>query len=423
MARGLNSIHDRMSKITDMSAPAPAALWTLAFRPFFLAASVWAAIGILLWVATLLTARTVPSRFDPLTWHIHEMLFGFVPAAIAGFLFTAIATWTARPPLKGPILALLLCLWMLGRLTTLFSARLPWGISASVDPAFELAVCVLAAREIVLARNWRNIAMPLPVAVLGFANLLMYLSLAGLSVPPALGWRLGLSAVIVLVAAVGRRIIPLFTQNWLALRGTPQPLTRVRLLDRLAMAALHAGLLGWALFPGSKIVGALLLAAAILMAQYFARWRGAATLAEPLLAILHVGYGWLILGAGMLGGSVLFPAELPLPAAIHVLTIGAIGTMVLAVMTRVSLGHTGRPLHAGRATVAIYLLISAAVVCRLAAAFATSAYLPYFSLIVASAVCWIASFIVFAAGYGPLLWAPRLQPAASAGLPGVRIRN
>lgn len=414
----LNSL-PQMSKMAEKSTPARAALWSLAFRPFFLAASLWAAIGILLWVVTLLTARTAPSRFDPLTWHIHEMLFGFVPAAIAGFLFTAIATWTARPPIKGLRLALLLCLWILGRLATLFSARLPWGVSATIDVAFELAVCVLAAREIVLARNWRNIAMPLPVAVLGIANLLMYLSLDGLSVPPALGWRLGLAAVIVLVSAVGRRIIPLFTQNWLALRGSPQQLTRIRPLDRLALAALHAGLLGWALFPGSKIIGALLLAAAVLMAQHFARWRGAATLAEPLLTILHVGYGWMILGAGMLGGSVLFP-ELPLPAAIHALTIGAIGTMVLAVMTRVSLGHTGRPLHARRATVMIYLLISAAAVCRVAAAFATATYLLYLSLIVASAACWVASFVLFAAEYGPLLVAPR-APAASPGLPGVKV--
>lgn len=408
-----------MSKMAQKSAPAPTALWTLAFRPFFLGASLWAAIGILLWVATLLTARTAPSRFDPLTWHIHEMLFGFVPAAIAGFLFTAIASWTARPPLKGLPLALLVCLWTLGRLTTLFSARLPWGVSASVDPAFELAISVLAAREIVLARNWRNIVMPLPVAVLGIANLLMYLSLAGLSVPPALGWRLGLAAAVVLVSAVGRRIIPLFTQNWLASRGVPQQLTRTHALDRLAMAVLHASLLGWAFYPNSRMVGVLLLAAAVLMAQRFARWRGAATLAEPLLTILHVGYGWLIIGTGMLGGSVLFP-PFPLPAAIHVLTIGAIGTMVLAVMTRVSLGHTGRPLHAGRPTVMIYLFISAAVICRVTAAFATSAFLLYLSLIVASAVCWIVSFILFAAEYGPILWARRMPPTAAPGLHGVK---
>lgn len=408
------------AEIRGKAAPMPPALWTLAFRPFFLAASLWAAIGILLWVASLLTARTAPSRFDPLSWHIHEMLFGFVPAAIAGFLLTAIATWTGRPPIKGRALALLLSLWTLGRLTTLFSVYLPWGVSASIDPAFELAVCALAAREIILARNWRNMAMPLPVAVLGVANLLMYLSLAGLAVPPGLGWRLGLAAVIVLVSAVGRRIIPLFTQNWLAARGTPQQLMRKHILDRLGMAALHTGLLGWALFPGSRVAALLLLAGALLIAQTVARWRGLATRSEPLLSILHVGYAWMLVGAAMLGSSILFQ-RLPLAAAIHALTIGAIGTMILAVMTRVSLGHTGRPLRAGKAAVWTYSLISAAALCRIAAAFATSAYLLYLSLIVMSAAFWVGSFLLFAAEYGPMLIARRVRAPGAPNLPQSKV--
>src|SRR6185312_2402529 len=363
--QSMNSPGNLSSKAAGHTPPA---LWTYAFRPFFIAASIWAAIAVLLWVAVLLTGRTPPSRFDPLSWHIHEMLFGFVPAAIAGFLFTAIPTWTGRPPLRGLPLALLLGLWILGRLVCLCSARLPWGVAASVDPAFELAVCVVAGREIVLSRNWRNLPMPLPVAVLGIANLLMYLSLTHRPVPPSLGWHLGLAAIIVLVSAVGGRIIPAFTQNWLAARGAKQPLPRTQPLDRVAMAALHGGLIGWAVFPSARIVGWVLLLAAVLMGVRLSRWRGLATLAEPLLAILHLGYAWMIVGAGMLGGSVLFPA-IPLPAAIHVLTIGTIGTMILAVMTRVSLGHTGRPLHAGRTTATIYALVTAAVLCRVAAAF------------------------------------------------------
>lgn len=399
-------------------APTPAsaapAFWSYAFRPFFIAASLWAAIAVSLWMAVLLTGRTPPSRFDPLSWHIHEMLFGFVPAAIAGFLFTAIPTWTGRPALQGARLAGLLGLWILGRLACLWSARLPWSVAAGVDPAFEWVVCVIAARDIVLARNWRNLIMPLPVAVLGIANLMMYLSLTGLPLPPSLGWQLGLAAIVVLVSAVGGLIIPAFTQNWLLSRGKKRPLRPAARLDRLGMAALHSGLLGWALFPHSRLVAALLLLAAVLMGHRLLRWRGFATLSEPLLAILHLGYGWMILGAAMLGGSIL-SHWVPLPAAIHTLTIGAIGTMVLAVMTRVSLGHTGRVLHASRTTTLIYALISAALLCRAAAAFPGA---PYLRLITAASAFWVASFIVFAAEYGPTLTAPRIPAPAST--PGPR---
>ena len=390
------------------TARAVPAFLSYAFRPFFIAASLWAALAVLLWMAVLLTGRTPPSRFDPLSWHIHEMLFGFVPAAIAGFLFTALPTWTGRPALKGSALAALLGLWTLGRLACLWSARLPWGVAAGIDPAFEWVVCLIAARDVVLARNWRNLAMPLPVAVLGIANLLMYLSLTSLPVPPELGWHLGLAAIIVLVSAVGGRIIPAFTQNWLLSRGRKQPLPKARVLDRLAMATLHGGLIAWAVFPHSRLVGALLLLAAVLTALRLVRWRGFATLPEPLLASLHLGYGWMIAGSAMLGGSI-FVHWVPLSAAIHALTVGAIGTMILAVMTRVSLGHTGRVLHAGRTTTCIYALISAAVLCRIAAAFPGA---PYLRLILAASAFWIASFIVFAAEYGPLLTAPRI-PAPS----------
>lgn len=391
-------------------APTPIApLWTFAFRPFFFAASLWAAIAIALWVAILLTGRTPPSRFDPFSWHIHEMLFGFVPAAIAGFLFTAIPTWTGRPPIRGIALLSLLVLWTLGRVTCLWSARLPWSVTAIIDPAFELAIFLLALREIVLARNWRNLMMPLPVLVLGVSNLLMYLSVGGYPVAPALGWRLGLAALIVLISAVGGRIIPAFTQNWLVLRGQSRRLPPAGALDRLAMAALHTALFGWAFFPASHLVGGLLILAAALLARRMAQWRSLATLTEPLLAILHLGYAWMIVGAALLGASILFHS-LPLPAAVHALTVGAIGTMVVAVMTRVSLGHTGRPLHASRTTALIYVLISAAVLCRIVAAFVASAYV---ALLVGSAIFWSASFILFAAEYGPILTAPRVSPAAA----------
>ena len=160
-----------------------AGLWSLAFRPFFLAAAVWAALALALWTVVFMTGGVLPSRFDPLTWHIHAMLFGFVFAAVAGFMLTAIPTWTGRPPIHGGPLAGLVALWLLGRIACLVSAFLPLWLAAAVDLAFPFVLCAIAAREIVAARNWRNLIMPLPIGVLGIADLLMYLQLASFSVP------------------------------------------------------------------------------------------------------------------------------------------------------------------------------------------------------------------------------------------------
>ncbi|MGH8227176.1 MAG: NnrS family protein, partial [Steroidobacteraceae bacterium] len=383
----------------------PAALWTFAFRPFFLAASLWSVIAIVVWIVMLATGAELPSRFDPLSWHIHEMLFGFVPAAIAGFMLTAIPSWTGRKPIRGRALAALALLWLLGRAACLCSARMPLALAAAVDLAFPFALCAVAAREIIAARNWRNLPMPIPIAVLGVADALMYLPLAGVSVAPQLGWRLGLAAIIILISAVGGRIVPSFTRNWLVARGAARRPAVHDLVDRVGLAVLHAGLIGWALLPVSHALGAVLIAAAALTLYRLARWRGMATLSEPLLAVLHVGYGWVMVGVALLGASML-GAAVPLAAAVHALTAGAIGTMVLAVMTRVSLGHTGRALRADRVTGPIYGLVCLAAAVRIVAGVAGKDFLPLIEL---SAALWVASFALFAIHYGRMLVAPRVQ--------------
>ncbi len=379
------------------------ALWSMAFRPFFLAASLWSALALTLWIGLYLTGAALPSRFDPLSWHIHAMLFGFVLAAIAGFMFTAIPNWTGRAPIRGPILQLLVGLWLLGRAACLFSTFMPAWLAAAIDLAFPLCLCVLAAREIVAAHNWRNLAMPLPIALLTLADLLMFLEAAGFDIAPGLGWRLALAAIIVLISVIGGRIIPAFTRNWLTGRGRAALPAVPGAIDRAALGTLHAGLIGWAIFPTEKAIGAVLLLAGALMLWRLARWRGLSTGAEPLLAILHLGYAWIAAGALLLGLSMLSP-QVPEVAAVHALTAGAIGTMILAVMTRVSRGHTGRPLQADWLTILIYLLITAAAVTRVAAPFAASVSLD---LLTISAVLWIASFALFAIGYAPMLVSPR----------------
>jgi uncharacterized protein involved in response to NO len=376
------------------------------FRPFFLAAGLWSATALALWIVLLATGTAMPSRLGPLAWHIHEMLFGFVMAAIAGFLLTAIPNWTRRLPIAGWPLALLAGLWLLGRIVCLVSTLVPPWLAVMADLAFPAALVGVIAREIVAGRNWRNLPMVAPVTVLGIADLLMHREAAGVAVPADLGWRLGLAAVLVLISVVAGRIVPSFTRNWLAKRPGSRLPAVPGWLDRAALGALHAGLFGWALLPACRAVGLLLLLAAGLNLWRLLRWRGAATAAEPLLLVLHVGYAWLVLGSGLLGLALLGLA-VPESAAIHALTAGAIGTMVVAVMTRVTRGHTGRTLTADRATSLIYLLVTLAAIGRVAAAFAPDWTLP---LLVASACCWIAGFGLFVLRYGPLLVLPRDAP-------------
>ena len=384
--------------------PTPALL-TQGFRPFFLAAGLWSAAALALWIVMLITGIPIPSRFDPLTWHIHEMLFGFVMASIAGFLLTAIPNWTSRLPVSGGSLALLATLWLLGRIACLISATAsPW-ISVVADLSFPVVLVAVVAREIIAGRNWRNLPMLAPVIILGIANLLMHLEAGGIGVPSGLGWRLGLAAVLVLISVVAGRIVPSFTRNWLAKRQNSNLPVGHGWIDRMALGILHAGLVFWAFLPAFRPIGLLLLLGAALNLWRLLRWRGAATAAEPLLIVLHIGYAWLVLGVALLGLSTL-DANLPQSAAIHALTAGAIGSMILAVMTRATRGHVGRKLSADRITSLIFIFVTLAAITRVVAAFSSTWTIP---LLIASACLWIAAFGSFVISYGPMLLFPRVH--------------
>jgi len=391
--------------MTAIAGKKDMAIWTIAFRPLFLAASMWSALALALWIFVLTQGLTLPSRFAPLDWHVHEMLFGFIPAAIAGFLLTAIPNWTGRAPVRGQPLMGLVLLWVAGRIACFTSALLPVWFGVAADSAFLLALCLVVAREIVLAGNRRNFIMPVPIAVLLIANVLTHLEALGVGVPAGIGRRLAITAVIFLISVIGGRIIPAFTRNWLSVRKAKKLPSPAGHLDTAAIAVLALGLLGWAVFPASPVSGVILLAGAALNAWRLARWRGLATASEPLLAILHVGYLWIVIGTALLGASILAD-HVPEPAAIHALTAGAMGTMILAVMSRVSLGHTGRNLHADVITTTAYAAITLATLTRIAAACLPSFYLPLISL---SGVLWSASFLIFVGYYGPMLLSPRID--------------
>ena len=377
------------------------------FRPFFLGAALWSSGALALWIIMLLRGATLPSRFGALTWHIHEMLFGFVTAAIAGFLLTAIPNWTQRPPVRGALLAALALLWLIGRIACLLSALMPAAWSMVADISFVVALIAVACRELALERSRRNFPLLLPLIVLGGANLLMHLQNLGRSTLSDLGWRLALAAIVVLISVIAGRIVPSFTANWLRHRGKTAGGGVSAPLERVALGSLHAGVVCWVFFPHSAAGGALLLLAAAANTWRLWHWRGYLAAREPLLLILHVGYGWLILGSCLLGLSVLHTG-LPAAAGIHALTAGAMGTMILAVMTRATLGHTGRALHADAATSLLYGLVTLAALTRTGAALIAPWMTP---LLVVSAVCWIGAFLGFVLCYGPMLAAARVSHA------------
>jgi uncharacterized protein involved in response to NO len=381
------------------------ALFSAGFRPFFLCSAAWAALAIPLWLLAFAGTIAVPTLLAPTTWHVHEMVFGYAAATVAGFLLTAIPNWTGRLPLQGGPLVGLVLLWLIGRVAVLISARAGAPVAAAIaDLNFPAVFLVVVAREIVVGRNWRNLPMVGALALLLVGNFLVHAEALGWWASAAAGNRLGIATLLMLVTLVGGRIVPSFTRNWLAkaLPGAALP-APFDMFDRIVMALTAFALAVWVLWPEAPVAAPAELAAGIALAARLARWRGGGTWREPLVLVLHLGYGWLALGFILLGASE-FAAWLPPTAALHALTAGAIGTMTLAVMTRASLGHTGQALIAGRGTVAIYALVTVAALLRLIAPLGGSEYLVLLCL---AGLAWSGAFGLFAVLYGPVLMRPR----------------
>jgi uncharacterized protein involved in response to NO len=386
------------------------ALLSAGFRPFFLAASLWAAVAIPLWLAAYAAGLAVPTALAPVVWHVHEMVFGFAAAAVAGFLLTAIPNWTGRLPLQGGPLAALAALWAAGRLGVLLSAILGAPLAALADLSFPAAFLGVVAREIIAGRNWRNLPMLAALSLLLIGNLLVHLEALGLADTAAVGNRIGLATLWMLISLVGGRIIPSFTRNWLTKMrpGIAPPAPEGR-FDRAVLIVTGLALALWLAAPASMAASSAVLVAGIAVALRLSRWRALRTVREPLLLILHVGYGWLAFGLLLLGADGLY-ALLPATAALHALTVGAIGTMTLAVMTRAALGHTGRPLSAGPGTRAIYGLVTLAAVLRVLSPLAGGGMTLVLWLAGAS---WSGAFGLFAVLYGAVLARPRVQADAA----------
>lgn len=386
-----------------LATEGPAVL-SYGFRPFFLAAGMFAPLAMLAWIAALTLGWGVGgTTYGALAWHGHEMLFGYSVAALAGFMLTAIPNWTGRLPVSGRPLLLLVLTWLAGRLAMLAPDLLGVYPAAAIDAVFLPLLATIAGREIIAGKNWKNLKILVALVTLTAVNLAFHvLVLTGGD--PAMAFRAGVAVLVALVGLVGGRIIPSFTRNWLAKAGAkalPAPFGR---FDIAAMTALIVALAAWTVLPGEWPTAAVAGLAAILQLARLWRWRGLATLEEPLLIVLHVAYLFIPLG---LLGIVLETADwLSGASVLHIFTVGVIGMMTLAVMTRATRGHTGRKLAASGLTSLSYLALLLAAVLR---PFAELLPTHYHLLLEAAGTCWIVAFVLFVAEYGKMLVTPRVS--------------
>jgi uncharacterized protein involved in response to NO len=379
------------------------AFFSYGFRPFFLGASLFAGLAVPAWVVMFAGAGGPNLLYPPREWHVHEMVFGFLPAVIAGFLLTAIPNWTDRPPLEGTALIVFFLVWVAGRVVI----ALPWFtplLAATIDVAFLVLLAGLVWRELSAAGSWGHAPVGVVISLYACANILFHV-LALIDAEPDLAMRMALSLLTVLLTFIGGRLTPNFTREYFAEHRVPtRPAASSRFdLPSLALTAIAA--IAWTIQPESMATGWILLAAGLANLGRLLQWYGWLTWREPLVLMLHVGYGWLAISLVALGGAGL-GMGLPTTEALHALTTGAVGAMTLAVMTRASLGHTGRPRHAGPTTVLIYLLVNVGALLRV---FGPTTGLPINLVLGLAAAAWSGAYLLFALVYGPFLLRPSLD--------------
>ncbi|MEO7728854.1 MAG: NnrS family protein [Burkholderiales bacterium] len=386
----------------NVSTQAPArhdnALWTIGFRPFYLLASLFSAFSVLLWAAQF--AGYLPAAYlrGPL-WHGHEMLFGYTTAVIAGFLLTAVHTWTNRPTPSGAALMALAALWVCGRILVLT----PFAVTAAVvNAAFPVAIAVAIGIPLLRAGNVRNYFFIGLLLLMGVLILAVHLALqARIELSPRLCLQLALDVVLFIMVIMGGRVIPMFTNN-----GVPgADATRHALVEHLALGTVLVLFAADLLQLSRAVIAALALAGALAHGVRLYLWKPWRVLATPLVWILHAAYAWIVIYLALRGLSAV--ELLTGSYATHALTVGAIGALTIGMMTRTARGHTGRPLIAGRAEVAMFLLIQVAAMVRVFGGMASPG-LAMLSVEI-SALLWAAAFGLYTVCYWRVLTRPRLD--------------
>lgn len=389
-----------------LAEPAGRSGWPLAakgFRPFFLLAAAYGAAMVPVWI--LMVAGVLhPIRYvDPISWHAHEMIFGFAVAVLAGFLLTAVGYWTGRETAVGLPLVALAALWVLGRAAMIFGDVLPHGLVAAIEGAFLPALAVVIARPLLATGNRRNIVMLAIVGALWAADVVVHLDALGVTTRGAArsACLVATDVVVFAILLVAGRVFPMFTRNTTGIasvRSSP-------LLDVLTLMAMGA-LIGLDATAPGRASAALAGVTGVLAIARAARWGMKYTARHPLLWILHAGYAWLVLGL-LLRAAAAFDLALPGSLATHALTVGAIGSITLGMMARVALGHTGRALVAPRLAVWAFVAITGAAVARVIVPMMAPSHL--LAVLSCAAGLWTLAFVLYLVAYVPVLAAPRVD--------------
>jgi uncharacterized protein involved in response to NO len=375
------------------------------FRPFFMLAALYAVFMVPLWLG-ILSGKLAPSRYlDPAAWHAHEMTWGFVVAVIAGFLLTAVGNWTQRETAAGAPLAGLALLWLAGRLAMLLAGVLPRGLPALLDLAFLPALAFVLARPLLAANNRRNFVMLGVLAALFAANVVVHLD--ALALLPAGSARaanlVSVDVIVLLIMVIGGRVFPMFTRNATGVAS----IRNLPWLDRASVIAMVALVLVDASMPNAIRFGAILATlVGVLAAARSLHWGARHSWRDPLVWVLHAGYAWLVVGLLLRGssGALGWPSS---SVATHALTVGAIGTLTLGMMARVSLGHTGRMLVAPGPMTASFVAITLAALARVLVPWVAPEH--YTAGLFAAGAFWVLAFTVFLLAYAKILWRPRMD--------------
>lgn len=372
-------------------------VFSYGFRPFFLGAASWAILAMALWMAAIVLGFSASDTYGTVEWHAHEMLFGFAPAVLAGFLLTAVPNWTGRLPVSGIPLVVLLSIWAAGRAAMLSTGTIGVLPAVAIDASFLVSLLFICAREVIAGRKWKDLKVIAGLVALSAANLFFHYSvISGDATGTAT--RLAVSAYTMLVIIVGGRILPSFTRNWLNRFGRTDFPVPYDQFDVTAILGALGTLVLWTSWPESKVTGIAALAAATLHGVRLMRWRGWTTHPEKLLLVLHAAYLFVPLGfIGIAAGAAGLIDEI---SVLHLLTIGSIACMMLAVMTRVSRGHTGRLLTSSAMTNVAYIAIIAAAVIR---PLANILPIAHQVLVPVAGVLWIVAFGLFLFEYAPML--------------------
>ncbi|MEQ1773202.1 MAG: NnrS family protein [Burkholderiales bacterium] len=395
----MNEMQPDLPRQSKIPPAAPGyALWSLGFRPFYLLASIFSAISVLLWAAQFSGYLSSAYLRGPV-WHGHEMLFGYTVAVITGFLLTAVRNWTGRPTPTGAPLMALAALWVCGRVLVLT----PFGMAAAlVNAAFPVAVAVAIGVPLVRSRNVRNYFFIGLLMMMGALILAVHLAwLERVELSPRLGLQLALDVVLFIMVVMGGRVIPMFTNNGVLGAGA----TRNAWVEKCALGTVILLFAADLLQLPQTLIAMIALTGALAHGARLLLWKPWRILGTPLVWILHAAYAWIVMHLLLRGLSAV--DLLTGSYAIHALTTGAVGGLTLGMMTRTARGHTGRTLTADRFEFAAFMLIQIAAVVRVFGGIVLPAL--YMASVQLSALLWAAAFGLYAIRYWPVLTRARLD--------------